>query len=90
MDVVEVPARGVLRVVGGAHAEIYEGLPGCANVGFVVEGVYHPGDSLFVPDVPVTTLLVPWTVPPRMPLASNWRTAHCASSAAARDLSGTL
>jgi L-ascorbate metabolism protein UlaG (beta-lactamase superfamily) len=52
-----------VRVVGGAHAEIYEGLPGCANVGFVVEGVYHPGDSLFVPDVPVTTLLVPTSAP---------------------------
>lgn len=52
-----------VRVVGGAHAEIYEGLPGCANVGFVVDGVYHPGDSLFVPDVPVTTLLVPTSAP---------------------------
>ncbi|GAA4448879.1 MBL fold metallo-hydrolase [Phytohabitans houttuyneae] len=52
-----------VRVVGGAHAEIYDGLPGCANVGFVVEGVYHPGDSLFVPDVPVTTLLVPTSAP---------------------------
>lgn len=34
-------------VVGGAHAEIYDGLPGCANVGFIVDGdVYHPGDAL--------------------------------------------
>jgi len=52
-----------VRVVGGAHAEIYDGLPGCANIGFVVDGVYHPGDSLFVPDVPVTTLLVPTNAP---------------------------
>jgi len=52
-----------VRVVGGAHAEIYDGLPGCANIGFVVDGVYHPGDSLFVPDVPVTTLLVPTSAP---------------------------
>src|SRR5664279_4444991 len=38
-----------VRVVGGEHAEIYDGLPGCANVGFVIEGsVYHPGDALFV------------------------------------------
>lgn len=51
-------------VVGGAHAEIYDGLPGCANVGFVVDGdVYHPGDSLFVPEQPVTTLLVPAAAP---------------------------
>ena len=35
----------------------------CANLGYVVtadgESVYHPGDALAVPDVPVTTLLVP-------------------------------
>jgi L-ascorbate metabolism protein UlaG (beta-lactamase superfamily) len=52
-----------VRVVGGAHAEIFEGLPGCANVGYVVDGVYHPGDSVFVPDVPVETLLVPTSAP---------------------------
>lgn len=46
--------------VGGEHAEIYGGYPGCANIGFVVdEDVYHPGDSVFVPDVPLSTLLVP-------------------------------
>ncbi|WP_405016641.1 MBL fold metallo-hydrolase [Kitasatospora sp. NBC_00070] len=51
-------------VVGGAHAEVYDGLPGCANVGFVVDGdLYHPGDSLFVPEQPVTTLLVPAAAP---------------------------
>jgi L-ascorbate metabolism protein UlaG (beta-lactamase superfamily) len=52
-----------VRVVGGAHAEIYNGLPGCANVGFVLAGVYHPGDALHVPDVEVTTLLVPVGAP---------------------------
>lgn len=57
-------------VVGGEHAETYQGLPGCANVGFVInaagdEGgtVYHPGDSVFVPDVAVGTLLVPVSGP---------------------------
>ncbi|MDI6105423.1 MBL fold metallo-hydrolase [Actinoplanes sp. NEAU-A12] len=50
-------------VVGGRHAEIYDGLPGCPNVGYVVEGVYHPGDSYFVPEVPVSTLLVPAAAP---------------------------
>jgi L-ascorbate metabolism protein UlaG (beta-lactamase superfamily) len=45
--------------VGGQHAEIYDGLPGCANVGFVLGGLYHPGDALHVPDVEVETLLVP-------------------------------
>lgn len=48
-----------VSAVGGMHAEIYEGLPGCANLGYVVEGVYHPGDSFFVPEQPVAALLVP-------------------------------
>ena len=52
-----------VRVVGGEHAEIYDGLPGCANVGFVLRGVYHPGDSVHVPDVVVTTLLLPVRAP---------------------------
>jgi len=53
-----------VRVVGGAHAEIYDGLPGCANVGFIVdENVYHPGDSVFVPAEKVRTLLVPASAP---------------------------
>jgi L-ascorbate metabolism protein UlaG (beta-lactamase superfamily) len=52
-----------VAAVGGAHAEIYEGLPGCANIGFIVDGVYHPGDSVFVPSAPVTTLLVPTSAP---------------------------
>jgi L-ascorbate metabolism protein UlaG (beta-lactamase superfamily) len=53
-----------IRVVGGEHAEIYDGLPGCANVGFIVDGAaYHPGDSLFVPDGDIDTLLVPVSAP---------------------------
>jgi L-ascorbate metabolism protein UlaG (beta-lactamase superfamily) len=52
-----------VRAVGGEHAEIVDGLPGCANLGFVVDGVYHPGDSLFVPAEPVDTLLVPVSGP---------------------------
>jgi L-ascorbate metabolism protein UlaG (beta-lactamase superfamily) len=53
-----------VKVVGGQHAEIYDGLPGCPNVGFIVEGnVYHPGDSYFVPDEEVETLLVPASGP---------------------------
>src|SRR5262249_25773238 len=50
--------------VGGSHAEIYEGLPGCPNLGYIVDGsVYHPGDALHVPRKPVTTLLVPAAAP---------------------------
>jgi L-ascorbate metabolism protein UlaG (beta-lactamase superfamily) len=53
-----------VRTVGGEHAEIYDGMPGCANVGYVVDGaVYHPGDSLYVPDVGVTVALVPTSAP---------------------------
>ncbi len=53
-----------VAVVGGQHAEIYEGLPGCANVGYVVEGrVYHPGDALFVPDADIEVLMVPASAP---------------------------
>ena len=53
-----------VTAVGGDHAEIYEGLPGCANVGYIVDGqVYHPGDALHVPGAPISTLLVPAAAP---------------------------
>jgi L-ascorbate metabolism protein UlaG (beta-lactamase superfamily) len=52
-----------IEAVGGDHAEIYDGLPGCANLGYVVDGVYHPGDSFFVPSQKVETLLVPASGP---------------------------
>jgi L-ascorbate metabolism protein UlaG (beta-lactamase superfamily) len=52
-----------VEAVGGQHAEIYEGLPGCANIGFVVDGVYHPGDALHVPSSEVAVLLVPTAAP---------------------------
>jgi L-ascorbate metabolism protein UlaG (beta-lactamase superfamily) len=49
-----------VRAVGGTHADIFAGYPGCANIGFVVdENVYHPGDSYFVPELEISTLLVP-------------------------------
>ncbi|MFF7636883.1 MBL fold metallo-hydrolase [Kitasatospora sp. NPDC008050] len=52
-----------VRAVGGRHAETIDGLPDCANLGFLVDGVYHPGDSFFVPDQAVDTLLVPASGP---------------------------
>jgi L-ascorbate metabolism protein UlaG (beta-lactamase superfamily) len=52
-----------VRAVGGEHAEIIDGLPGCPNIGFIVDAVYHPGDSLFVPAEEVHTLLVPASGP---------------------------
>ena len=52
-----------VTAVGGRHAAVVPGQEVCANLGYVVtaddESVYHPGDALAVPDVPVTTLLVP-------------------------------
>lgn len=71
-DAVHVVAPGdsfeaagyAVDVVGGRHADIYDQLPGCANVGYVVGGsVYHPGDALFVPEHAVDTLLVPTSGP---------------------------
>jgi L-ascorbate metabolism protein UlaG (beta-lactamase superfamily) len=53
-----------VHVVGGEHAEVYEGLPGCPNVGFVIEELlYHPGDALFVPEAHIETLLLPAAAP---------------------------
>ena len=52
-----------VTAVGGKHAVIYDGIPDCANIGYVVEGVYHPGDSFFVPTEQVETLLVPTSAP---------------------------
>ncbi len=70
VDVVRVSAGDVLdvagfqvRAVGGRHATTYDGRPDCANLGYLVDGLYHPGDSLHVPDEPVDTLLVPVSGP---------------------------
>ena len=53
-----------VRAVGGKHSVIYDGVPDVANIGYVVDdAVYHPGDSTFVPDVSVETLLVPTMAP---------------------------
>jgi len=53
-----------VRAVGGVHAETVDGLPGCPNLGYIINDVvYHPGDSLFVPGEPINTLLVPVSGP---------------------------
>ncbi|MFI1648352.1 MBL fold metallo-hydrolase [Streptomyces avidinii] len=49
-----------IRAVGGRHAFIYGGQPDCANLGYVIDdALYHPGDSLHVPEQEIETLLVP-------------------------------
>jgi L-ascorbate metabolism protein UlaG (beta-lactamase superfamily) len=53
-----------IQTFGGQHALIHPSIPIVANVGYLVDGtVYHPGDSLVVPPVPVPTLLVPTNAP---------------------------
>jgi L-ascorbate metabolism protein UlaG (beta-lactamase superfamily)/catechol 2,3-dioxygenase-like lactoylglutathione lyase family enzyme len=53
--------------VGGAHAAVVPTQEVCVNLGYVVsaggESVYHPGDALALPGVPITTLLVPMQGP---------------------------
>lgn len=46
--------------LGGRHAHIYDEQPDCPNLGYLVGAeLYHPGDSLHIPEEPVDTLLVP-------------------------------
>lgn len=62
----ETLTAGGLRVQvhGGQHALIHRSMPVVVNVGYLVEeAVYHPGDSLDVPTVPVPTLLLPIHAP---------------------------
>jgi L-ascorbate metabolism protein UlaG (beta-lactamase superfamily) len=62
-DELKLGSFGV-TVHGGEHAVIHPSIPGCANVGFLLDGtVYHPGDDYYVPEVPVTTLLLPTSGP---------------------------
>ena len=49
---------------GGEHATIIEGYPVPQNVGYLVDdSVYYPGDSFYVPGVPVETLFAPASAP---------------------------
>ena len=52
-----------VTAVGGQHALIHPAIPMIANLGYLIEGVYHPGDSFTVPTQPVRTLLVPTSAP---------------------------
>jgi L-ascorbate metabolism protein UlaG (beta-lactamase superfamily) len=54
-----------IRAYGGTHAQIHPDIPPVANLGYLVDGqVYHPGDSLHVPEeTTVDTLLVPVSGP---------------------------
>ncbi|HJQ42219.1 MAG TPA: MBL fold metallo-hydrolase [Jatrophihabitantaceae bacterium] len=52
-----------VRTFGGQHAVIHSSIPVVANVGYLIDGVFHPGDSLEVPDADVDTLLLPIQAP---------------------------
>jgi L-ascorbate metabolism protein UlaG (beta-lactamase superfamily) len=65
----EVDAGLPTRAVGELHAVIHPDIPRVHNCGYVVTAgdtrVFHPGDALTPPDVPVDVLCVvvsaPWT-----------------------------
>jgi L-ascorbate metabolism protein UlaG (beta-lactamase superfamily) len=51
-------------VYGRDHALIHKDIPLVVNTGFLVDGdLFHPGDSLTVPEEPVRTLLLPISAP---------------------------
>jgi L-ascorbate metabolism protein UlaG (beta-lactamase superfamily) len=53
-----------VKAFGGRHALIHPAIPTIVNLGYLVDGsVYHPGDSFSVPNVPVSTLLLPTNAP---------------------------
>lgn len=52
-----------VRTFGGQHALVHPAIPVVANLGYLVEGIYHPGDSFIVPSEPVRILLAPIHAP---------------------------
>ena len=53
-----------VHVYGRDHALIHRDIPLVVNTGFLVDGdLFHPGDSLTVPEEPVRTLLLPISAP---------------------------
>jgi L-ascorbate metabolism protein UlaG (beta-lactamase superfamily) len=52
-----------VRTFGGQHAVIHPTIPVIPNVGFLIEGVFHPGDALIVPPADIRTLLLPIHAP---------------------------
>ncbi|GLF97993.1 MBL fold metallo-hydrolase [Streptomyces yaizuensis] len=53
-----------VQVHGELHAVIHPDLPRITNIGFLVDGsVFHPGDALTVPGVPVEVLMLPVHAP---------------------------
>ncbi len=59
-----IPEAGTeVKVVGRHHAMVHPDLPVVANVGYLVDGIFHPGDAFTIPDQPVRILLTPIAAP---------------------------
>lgn len=59
-----IQTLGIVASVHGAqHAQIHPAIPLIENVGYYIDGLYHPGDSFTVPTEPVRTLLAPIGAP---------------------------
>jgi L-ascorbate metabolism protein UlaG (beta-lactamase superfamily) len=63
-DELSVGPFGV-TVHGREHAVIHPDIPVIPNVGYLIDGsLYHPGDAYYVPEAPVSVLLLatsgPW------------------------------
>jgi L-ascorbate metabolism protein UlaG (beta-lactamase superfamily) len=62
-DAAEIAGFSV-HVYGEKHALVHQDIPVVDNTGFMVDNdLFHPGDSLTVPEDPVSTLLLPVSAP---------------------------
>jgi L-ascorbate metabolism protein UlaG (beta-lactamase superfamily) len=53
-----------VTVHGSQHGVIHPDIPVIPNVGYLIDGsLYHPGDAYYVPEVPVSVLLLPTSGP---------------------------
>lgn len=52
-----------VRVYGEQHAVVRDDLAVIANNGYLIEGIFHPGDAFTVPDQSVSRLLLPINAP---------------------------
>ncbi|WP_440900301.1 MBL fold metallo-hydrolase [Actinosynnema sp.] len=52
-----------VRVLAAPHEEVHPAIPLPLNVGYLVDGFYHPGDSLALPGEPVDVLGLPAAAP---------------------------
>jgi L-ascorbate metabolism protein UlaG (beta-lactamase superfamily) len=62
-DALEIAGFSV-HVYGEKHALVHQDIPVVENTGFMIDAdLFHPGDSLTVPEDPVSTLLLPVSAP---------------------------